>query len=158
MAPETEIQNRATKPRSLGREDSPDVAGSSWAQLGTNHHTAQPPSCGSGSCTSGSRNKRVCWKTLMAGSGISCEPDCGGNGSAFIHGPQNLMGAGLCQGQAWQSATNGHGAWWNRGDPHMHLAVVFINIRRRSFRAICRKHMTERRDYEAALTSADCLT
>jgi RNA-directed DNA polymerase len=27
-------------------------------------------------------------ETLMAGSGISCEPDCGGNGSAFIHGPR----------------------------------------------------------------------
>ena len=24
--------------------------------------------------------------------------------------------------QAWQSATNGHGPWWNGDAPHMHLA------------------------------------
>jgi RNA-directed DNA polymerase len=35
---------------------------------------------------------------------------------------QNLMRAGLSQMQAWQSATNGHGPWWNGGAPHMHLA------------------------------------
>jgi RNA-directed DNA polymerase len=35
---------------------------------------------------------------------------------------QNLIRAGLSQMQAWQSATNGHGPWWNGGAPHMHLA------------------------------------
>ena len=34
----------------------------------------------------------------------------------------NLMRAGLGKVQAWQSATNGHGPWWNGGAPHMHLA------------------------------------
>jgi RNA-directed DNA polymerase len=34
----------------------------------------------------------------------------------------NLMRAGLGRVQAWQSATNGHGPWWNGGAPHMHLA------------------------------------
>ena len=35
---------------------------------------------------------------------------------------QNLMRAGLSHVRAWQSATNGHGPWWNGGAPHMNLA------------------------------------
>ena len=35
---------------------------------------------------------------------------------------QNLMRAGLEQQRAWQSATNGHGPWWNGGAAHMHAA------------------------------------
>jgi RNA-directed DNA polymerase len=34
----------------------------------------------------------------------------------------NLMRAGLRHAQAWQSATNGHGPWWNGGASHMHEA------------------------------------
>ncbi|MGQ0836074.1 MAG: group II intron reverse transcriptase/maturase [Gammaproteobacteria bacterium] len=33
-----------------------------------------------------------------------------------------LMKRGLPRVQAWQSATNGRGAWWNAGAGHMHLA------------------------------------
>lgn len=33
-----------------------------------------------------------------------------------------LMKRGLTRVQAWQSATNGRGAWWNAGASHMHLA------------------------------------
>lgn len=35
---------------------------------------------------------------------------------------QHLMRAGLRRVQAWQSATNGHGPWWNGDASHMHLA------------------------------------
>ena len=35
---------------------------------------------------------------------------------------QNLMRAGLSHERAWQSATNGHGPWWNGGSSHMHAA------------------------------------
>ena len=35
---------------------------------------------------------------------------------------QNLMRAGLSQVRAWQSATNGHGPWWNGGASHMNEA------------------------------------
>ena len=35
---------------------------------------------------------------------------------------KNLMRAGLGEVRAWQSATNGHGPWWNGGAPHMNLA------------------------------------
>ena len=34
----------------------------------------------------------------------------------------NLMKAGLGEEQAWRSATNGRGAWWNSGASHMNLA------------------------------------
>ncbi|HTW77960.1 MAG TPA: group II intron maturase-specific domain-containing protein, partial [Terracidiphilus sp.] len=32
---------------------------------------------------------------------------------------RNLMRAGLDEARAWQSATNGHGPWWNGGASHM---------------------------------------
>jgi group II intron reverse transcriptase/maturase len=35
---------------------------------------------------------------------------------------KNLMKAGLSEVRAWQSATNGHGPWWNGGASHMNLA------------------------------------
>jgi RNA-directed DNA polymerase len=35
---------------------------------------------------------------------------------------KNLMRAGLGEVRAWQSATNGHGPWWNGGASHMNLA------------------------------------
>ncbi len=35
---------------------------------------------------------------------------------------KNLMRAGLGQVRAWQSATNGHGPWWNGGASHMNAA------------------------------------
>jgi RNA-directed DNA polymerase len=35
---------------------------------------------------------------------------------------QNLMRAGLGKVRAWQSATNGHGPWWNSGASHMNAA------------------------------------
>jgi RNA-directed DNA polymerase len=35
---------------------------------------------------------------------------------------KRLMERGLSEEQAWISATNGHGAWWNVGAAHMHLA------------------------------------
>jgi len=35
---------------------------------------------------------------------------------------KNLMRAGLRHAQAWQSATNGHGPWWNGGASHMNDA------------------------------------
>jgi RNA-directed DNA polymerase len=35
---------------------------------------------------------------------------------------QPLLRAGLEAKRAWQSATNGHGAWWNGGASHMHAA------------------------------------
>ena len=35
---------------------------------------------------------------------------------------QNLMRAGLSHERAWQSATNGHGPWWNGGSSHMNAA------------------------------------
>jgi RNA-directed DNA polymerase len=35
---------------------------------------------------------------------------------------RNLMRAGLGEVRAWQSATNGHGPWWNGGAPHMNAA------------------------------------
>ena len=41
--------------------------------------------------------------------------------SAFTRA-QNLMRAGLSHERAWQSATNGHGPWWNSGSSHMHAA------------------------------------
>ena len=34
----------------------------------------------------------------------------------------NLMKAGLKEAQAWRSATNGRGAWWNSGASHMNFA------------------------------------
>ena len=34
----------------------------------------------------------------------------------------NLMRAGLTHERAWQSATNGHGPWWNSGSSHMNAA------------------------------------
>jgi RNA-directed DNA polymerase len=36
---------------------------------------------------------------------------------------KNLMRLGLAEGQAWQSATNGRGPWWNAGAVHMNLAL-----------------------------------
>ena len=35
---------------------------------------------------------------------------------------KNLMKRGLEEGRAWQSATNGRGAWWNSGASHMNEA------------------------------------
>jgi RNA-directed DNA polymerase len=35
---------------------------------------------------------------------------------------KNLMRAGLGEARSWQSATNGHGPWWNGGASHMNLA------------------------------------
>ena len=35
---------------------------------------------------------------------------------------RNLMRAGLEEKRAWQSATNGHGPWWNGGASHMNAA------------------------------------
>lgn len=35
---------------------------------------------------------------------------------------KNLMRAGLSEVRAWQSATNGHGPWWNGGASHMNAA------------------------------------
>lgn len=35
---------------------------------------------------------------------------------------RNLMRRGLSEEQAWRSATNGRGPWWNAGASHMHLA------------------------------------
>lgn len=35
---------------------------------------------------------------------------------------KNLMRAGLNEVRAWQSATNGHGPWWNGGASHMNAA------------------------------------
>ncbi len=35
---------------------------------------------------------------------------------------RNLMRAGLSEARAWQSATNGHGPWWNGGASHMNAA------------------------------------
>ena len=35
---------------------------------------------------------------------------------------KNLMGRGLREPRAWQSATNGHGPWWNSGASHMNAA------------------------------------
>jgi hypothetical protein len=35
---------------------------------------------------------------------------------------KNLIGTGLGEARAWQSATNGHGPWWNGGAAHMHEA------------------------------------
>jgi RNA-directed DNA polymerase len=36
---------------------------------------------------------------------------------------KNLMRLGLAEQQAWRSATNGHGPWWNAGASHMNLAM-----------------------------------
>jgi RNA-directed DNA polymerase len=35
---------------------------------------------------------------------------------------RNLMKAGISKERAWQSATNGHGPWWNGGASHMNQA------------------------------------
>jgi group II intron reverse transcriptase/maturase len=35
---------------------------------------------------------------------------------------RNLMKAGIDKARAWQSATNGHGPWWNGGASHMNAA------------------------------------
>ena len=35
---------------------------------------------------------------------------------------KKLMGRGLTEARAWQSATNGRGPWWNAGASHMHDA------------------------------------
>jgi RNA-directed DNA polymerase len=35
---------------------------------------------------------------------------------------KGLMRRGLCEAQAWESATNGRGPWWNAGASHMHAA------------------------------------
>ena len=35
---------------------------------------------------------------------------------------RNLMRAGLSESRAWQSATNGHGPWWNGAASHMNAA------------------------------------
>ena len=35
---------------------------------------------------------------------------------------RRLMSRGLPEEQAWRSATNGRGAWWNAGAVHMNLA------------------------------------
>jgi RNA-directed DNA polymerase len=35
---------------------------------------------------------------------------------------KRLIARGLSKDQAWVSATNGHGPWWNAGAGHMHLA------------------------------------
>jgi RNA-directed DNA polymerase len=36
---------------------------------------------------------------------------------------KNLMNCGLNEKQAWKSATNGRGPWWNAGASHMNLAL-----------------------------------
>jgi RNA-directed DNA polymerase len=36
---------------------------------------------------------------------------------------RNLMKLGLCEEQAWRSATNGRGPWWNAGASHMNQAL-----------------------------------
>jgi RNA-directed DNA polymerase len=36
---------------------------------------------------------------------------------------RHLMRLGLREEQAWRSATNGRGPWWNAGAAHMHLAM-----------------------------------
>jgi RNA-directed DNA polymerase len=36
---------------------------------------------------------------------------------------RNLMKLGLAEEQAWRSATNGRGPWWNAGATHMNLAM-----------------------------------
>jgi hypothetical protein len=35
---------------------------------------------------------------------------------------KNLRRAGIDRQRAWQSATNGHGPWWNGGASHMNAA------------------------------------
>lgn len=35
---------------------------------------------------------------------------------------KNLMKRGLTESEAWKSATNGRGPWWNAGARHMHIA------------------------------------
>ena len=35
---------------------------------------------------------------------------------------KNLMKRGLDEARSWQSATNGHGPWWNAGASHMNEA------------------------------------
>jgi len=36
---------------------------------------------------------------------------------------KNLINRGLDEERAWRSATNGRGAWWNAGSPHMNQAL-----------------------------------
>jgi RNA-directed DNA polymerase len=43
---------------------------------------------------------------------------------------RNLMNRGLEEGRAWQSATNGRGAWWNAGASHMNAAYTKLDFDR----------------------------
>lgn len=59
---------------------------------------------------------------------------------------RNLMKAGLDKVRAWQSATNGHGPWWNGGASHMnhaypkswfdHMGLVSLLDTQRSFQSV----------------------
>ena len=42
---------------------------------------------------------------------------------------KNLMRAGLGKVRAWQSATNGHGPWWNGGASHMNARLSEVLVR-----------------------------
>lgn len=41
---------------------------------------------------------------------------------APLDSSRKLMQRGLAKERAWKSATNGRGAWWNSGAPHMNQA------------------------------------
>ena len=43
---------------------------------------------------------------------------------------KNLMNRGLEEDRAWQSATNGRGAWWNAGASHMNAAYTKLDFDR----------------------------
>lgn len=43
---------------------------------------------------------------------------------------RNLMNRGLEEPRAWQSATNGRGAWWNAGASHMNAAYTKLDFNR----------------------------
>jgi hypothetical protein len=42
---------------------------------------------------------------------------------------KELKTRGLTRQQAWTSATNGRGPWWNAGAPHMHLTITTAYLR-----------------------------
>jgi RNA-directed DNA polymerase len=43
---------------------------------------------------------------------------------------KKLMNRGLEEARAWKSATNGRGAWWNAGAPHMNEAYTTLDFSR----------------------------
>lgn len=43
---------------------------------------------------------------------------------------RKLMNRGLEEARAWQSATNGRGAWWNAGASHMNAAYTKLDLNR----------------------------